>query len=222
MDGVIFDIDGTLVDSVDLHAEAWRAAFARFGKPLPFERVRSQIGKGGDQLIPFFLSEEEDERFGEELDAFRSQLYRREYRDRVRPFPRVRELMLLLRSQGVRIALASSSKPEDLEHYVGLMEIGDLLDATTSSGDAERSKPHPDIFAVARERLALPAGAEIVVVGDSPFDIEAAARLGLPAIGVRCGGFEDETLVEAGAVALFDDPAALVAHWREGSGAPAG
>src|SRR5947209_13508515 len=109
IEAVIFDIDGTLVDSVDLHARAWQEAFARFGKQIPYERVRYQIGKGGDQLMPVFLSKEELEEFGEELEKYRGELFKREYLPRVRAFPRVRELFERIQRDGKRIALASSS-----------------------------------------------------------------------------------------------------------------
>src|SRR5438874_10528627 len=114
---VLFDIDGTLVDSVDLHARAWQEAFAYFGRKVPIEDIRSQIGKGGDQLIPVFFSQDEVARFGEEVDQFRSGLYQSEYLKRVRPFPQVRELFEELLRRGIRIGLASSAKGEELETY---------------------------------------------------------------------------------------------------------
>src|ERR671932_1379597 len=110
---VIFDIDGTLVDSVDLHAKAWQEAFRHFGREVPYEQVRHQIGKGGDQLMPVFFSKEELERFGEELEKFRGDLYKREYLPRVRAFPKVRELFERVKADGKRIALASSAKEEE-------------------------------------------------------------------------------------------------------------
>lgn len=114
---VIFDIDGTLVDSVDLHARAWQEAFRHFGREIPFEQIRSQIGKGGDQLLPVFLSEAEIRKFGKELEEYRSNLFKREYLPLVRPFPKVRELFEKLRSDGKQIALASSAKGDELEAY---------------------------------------------------------------------------------------------------------
>src|SRR2546421_12732086 len=114
---IIFDIDGTLVDSVDLHARAWAAAFEHFGKKIPFEEVHHQIGKGGDQLMPVFFSKEELDEFGEELEKYRGDLYKREYLPRARPFPQVRELFERIRDDGKRIALASSAKEEELKVY---------------------------------------------------------------------------------------------------------
>src|SRR5215210_7871 len=110
---VIFDIDGTLVDSVDLHAQAWKEAFKHFGRDVPFEQVRHQIGKGGDQLMPVFFSKEELERFGDEMEEYRGEIYKRDYLPRVRAFPEVRELFQRIRQDGKRIALASSAKEEE-------------------------------------------------------------------------------------------------------------
>src|SRR4028119_1050286 len=124
---IIFDIDGTLVDSVDLHARAWQEAFRHYGREVEFARVRHQIGKGGDQLMPVFFSEEELARFGEEMEKFRGDLYKREYLSRVRAFPPVRELLDRIRRDGKRIALASSAKKDELKVYKELARITDLI-----------------------------------------------------------------------------------------------
>ncbi len=150
---VIFDVDGTLVDSVDLHARAWQEAFDRFGKKIPFEQVRSQIGKGGDQLMPVFFSKQELEEFGEEMEKFRGDLFKREYLPRVKAFPDVRELFERVRREGQRIALASSAKEDELKTYKKIARIEDLVEEETSADDAEKSKPHPDIFEAALAQL---------------------------------------------------------------------
>jgi HAD superfamily hydrolase (TIGR01509 family) len=188
VEAVIFDIDGTLIDSVDLHAEAWREALQHFGHDLPFERIRSQIGKGGDQLLPALLPEEEVRRRGDQIEDFRADLFRREYLARVRAFPEVRELLEWIKADGKRIALASSAKKPELEHYRRVANIEDLLEAETSSDDAERSKPHPDIFQAALDRLGAIDPARILVVGDTPYDAEPAGKAGLRTIGLLCGG----------------------------------
>lgn len=211
---VIFDIDGTLVDSVDLHAAAWQEAFRRFGREVSFERVRGQIGKGGDQLLPVFFSEEELESFGEELEEHRGEIYKRDYLPRVRPFPRVRELFERVESDGLKIALASSAKEEELSVYKKLAEIEDLVEEETSADDAQKTKPHPDIFQAALERLGLDAN-EAVVIGDTPYDAQAAGELKLTTIGVLCGGFPAEVLRASGCVELYRDPADLLARYDE-------
>jgi beta-phosphoglucomutase-like phosphatase (HAD superfamily) len=153
MKAAIFDIDGTLVNSVDLHAKAWQKAFAHFGHDISFDRIRSQIGKGGDQLMPVFLSKEELKSEQKDLEKYRGDLFRKDYLPQVRGFPQVRELFKRLVADGWKIALASSAKGKDLETYKKIADIGDLLDAETSSDDAEKSKPHPDIFQAAMDRL---------------------------------------------------------------------
>jgi HAD superfamily hydrolase (TIGR01549 family) len=212
---VIFDIDGTLVDSVDLHARAWQEALSRYGHDVPFADVRRQIGKGGDQLLPVFLSEDEIRRFGEELERFRSEHYKRHYLPQVRAFPRVRELFERVLGAGQRVALASSAKGDELETYKRLARIDDLIEAETSADDVDRSKPHPDVFEAALAKLDGVRAHEAVVVGDTPYDAEAAGKIGLPAVGVLCGGFPAEDLRAAGCVELFRDPADLLARYAE-------
>ena len=212
---VIFDIDGTLVDSVDLHARAWQEAFARFGKQVDFARVRSQIGKGGDQLLPVFFTQAELEEFGEELEEWRGQHYKREYLPRVRAFPRVRELFERLRADGLRIALASSAKKDELSEYKRIADITDLVEDETSADDAERSKPHPDIFEAALAQLGDVRPEEAVVVGDTPYDAEAAGKAGLRTVGLLCGGFPAEDLLAAGCVKLYESPADLLARYDD-------
>jgi HAD superfamily hydrolase (TIGR01509 family) len=210
---VIFDIDGTLVDSVDLHARAWQEAFAHFGKQFPFERVRYQIGKGGDQLLPVFLSEGEIEEFGDELTEYRGELFKREYLPRVVAFPAVRELFERVRRDGKVIALASSAKKDELKEYKRIANIEDLVREETSADDAEKSKPHPDIFEAALAQLEGVEPSEAVVVGDTPYDAEAAGKAGLRTVGLLSGGFPAEDLRAAGCVRVYRDPAELLANY---------
>jgi HAD superfamily hydrolase (TIGR01509 family) len=210
---VIFDVDGTLVDSVDEHAEAWRRAFLEFGRDVPFAHVRSQIGKGADQLMPVFFTEDELEKFGQELSDYRSTLFKREFMPKLRPFPRVRELLQRLRSDGIRVALASSAKGDELEFYIKLCGIEGLTQVETSKADADKSKPHPDIFEAALEKLGRPEVHSVVVVGDTPYDALAASKLSLPTVGVLCGGFPEDDLRTAGCRAIYKDPADLLAHY---------
>ncbi|HEV3470881.1 MAG TPA: HAD family hydrolase [Pyrinomonadaceae bacterium] len=219
---VIFDIDGTLVDSVDLHARAWQEAFARFGKHIEFERVRYQIGKGGDQLMPVFFSREELDEFGEEMEEFRGELYKREYLPRVRAFPRVRELFERISGDGRRIVLASSAKQDELGEYKRIADIADLVEDETSADDAEKSKPHPDIFEAALGQLRGVPAAEALVVGDTPYDAEAAGKVGLRTVGLLCGGFPAEDLRAAGCIRIYESPADLLARYGDSPLAPEG
>jgi HAD superfamily hydrolase (TIGR01549 family) len=212
---VIFDIDGTLVDSVDLHARAWQETFKHFGKEIPYERVRRQIGKGGDQLMPVFFSKDELEKFGEEMEKYRGELFKREYLPQVRAFPDVRELFLKIKEDGLRLALASSAKEEELKEYKKLARIEDLVEEETSADDADKSKPHPDIFEAALERLGKMEAHEAVVVGDTPYDAQAAGKIDLRTLGVLCGGFPEQELRAAGCVEIYKGPADLLARYKE-------
>ncbi len=213
IDAVIFDVDGTLVDSVDLHAAAWQKAFAHFGYRFDFARVRSQIGKGGDQLLPVFLAADVIEAQGEAIESYRKDLFSREHLPKVRGFPTVPDLFRFLLGAGKRVALASSAKGDELEDYKRLAGIVGLVHAETTSDDAERSKPHPDIFTAALGRLDLPPG-RVIVVGDTPYDAEAAAKAGMRTIGLLCGGFAEADLSAAGVIAIYRDPADLLDAFR--------
>jgi HAD superfamily hydrolase (TIGR01509 family) len=206
----IFDVDGTLVDSVDLHARAWQEALAEFGHDVTFERVRSQIGKGSDQLIPAFLSEAEQKDHGDEMADWRENRFRSRYLSLVRPFSAVPDLLRQIRETGLKIAVASSAKKSELEVYLDIARITDLIDIVTSSDDAKQSKPAPDIFHVALKKLAID-GALAVAIGDTPYDAEAAGRAHIPTIGVLCGGFTESELRQAGCVVVYPGPSALLA-----------
>ncbi len=207
---VIFDIDGTLIDSVDLHAHAWQEAFAKFGVKVGFEDVRSQIGKGGDQLLPVFLSKEQQEQFGKALDRYRGELWKANYMSQVKPFPRVRELVQRMKDDGFQVALASSAKGDEVDFYKRVAHIEDLIEEQTSADDAERSKPHPDIFEAALARLKDVDAREAVTVGDSPYDAIAAGKLKMTSIGVLSGGFPEDDLRKAGYSEIYKDCADLL------------
>ena len=212
---VIFDVDGTLVDSNDLHAAAWRDAFRRFGKEVPWDKLRRNIGKGSDQYLPCFLSPGEVGAIGEALAKNKSEIYRKNYFPQARPFPGVRQLLERIRRDGARTALATSAEREELQAMRQLLDIEDLLNAQTSAADAERSKPAPDIFAAALAQLGNPPAQDVLVVGDTPYDVQAARQLGLATIGLLCGGFNEEELRRSGCCALYRDPADLLAHYDD-------
>src|SRR5207248_328296 len=154
LQGLIFDIDGTLVDSNDHHVRCWIEAFEHFGKRFEYEVVRHQIGKGGDLLVPDLLNAREMRRFGEDVKKYRTDLYKRKYMMSVKPFPGVRDLFEQFRKRRIKLALASSSNPDEVEYYTQLLGVGDLLEGTTSKHDAEFSKPSPEIFRAALNRIA--------------------------------------------------------------------
>jgi HAD superfamily hydrolase (TIGR01549 family) len=210
----IFDIDGTLVDSNELHVDSWDRAFRRFGKQFAPERLRAQIGKGSDQYIPAFLTPEEIKRFGKDLDEYRSELFRREYLPKVRPFPKVRELFQCIHDDNRRIMLASSGKKADTKYYIDLLNIGDLIDGYVSGDDADSSKPAPDIFTTSLNKFGDISPDDAVTVGDTRFDIEAAKKAGLKTIAFVCGGTPESVLRETGAIAIYRDPADFLAHYN--------
>lgn len=202
---VIFDVDGTLIDTVDLHAEAWIEALKHFGYEIAFQDLRSQIGKGGDQILHGLLPPEVIEARGDEIKDFRSDLFKRDYLHRVRPFSNVRALFERVREAGQKSVLASSGTADEVEQYKEIAGIADLIDSATSSDDAERSKPFPDIFEAALAKLAPMKSDEAVVVGDTPYDAEAARKARMKSIGVLSGGFSEQALKDAGCIAVYRD-----------------
>jgi phosphoglycolate phosphatase-like HAD superfamily hydrolase len=210
----IFDLDGTLLDSVDLHALAWHEALKKFGHDVSFEQARSQIGKGGDKLLPVFLSADEQRDHGKEMEEWRSRHFKSAYLPLVRPFSAVPDLLRRVHDAGVRVAVASSAKKDELEKYLDIARIAELVDETASSEDAEESKPAPDIFQVVLKKLKL-EGADAVAIGDTPYDAQAAGKAKIATIGVLCGGFTEASLREAGCVEVYPGPAALFARFED-------
>jgi membrane protein len=202
---ILFDIDGTLVDSNGWHVRAWREAFAEHGHDIADDRIAAEIGKGGDLLVPTLLPDApEDER--EKIADAHDTIFKSRYLDRVEPFPKSRDLIARVHERGARVVLASSASSEELDHYVGLLGIADYVEATTTSEDVETSKPAPDIFAVALKRAGDPA--TVLAVGDSPYDVESAGKAGVRTIAVLSGGFPRERLSDA--VAIYADVGALL------------
>ena len=210
----IFDLDGTLLDSVDLHALAWHEAMVKFGHDVTFEQARSQIGKGGDKLLPVFLPAHEQRDHGKELEEWRGERFKTAYLPLVRPFSAVPDLLRSVREAGVRVAIASSAKKDELDKYLDIARIADLVDVKTSSDDAEESKPAPDIFEVVLKKLKI-EGSDAVAIGDTPYDALAAGKAGIATIGVLCGGFTETSLREAGCAEVYPGPAALFARFGE-------
>jgi beta-phosphoglucomutase-like phosphatase (HAD superfamily) len=215
IEAVIFDIDGTIVDSVTLHAKAWQKTFAKFGKNISLEAIRSQIGKGGDQLLPVFFSKRELDEFGKRLETCRGKLFKREYLPKVKGFPKVRELFERIKQDNKQIALASSAKKDELQKYRQIAQIDDLVESAASSDDVARSKPCPDIFEAALEHLGNLAPENVIAVGDTPYDAEAAAKAKVSCIGLLCGGWTQAQLHRAGCIAIYRDPADLLARYED-------
>jgi len=206
---VLFDVDGTLVDSNYLHTVAWSRALRDGGEWAPMNAIHRLIGMGGDQLVTRLI-DREDDAFGDLWEAHYEALL-----PEVAPFPGAADLLRDLRRAGLRVVLASSSPAAFVSHMVKLLGVEDELDGMTSADDATASKPSPDIF-----RSGLEAGsvdrARALVVGDSIWDVQAARAAGLGAIGVETGGFSRHELWEEGAIAVYRDVRELLDQWRTG------
>ena len=177
VEALLCDIDGTLVQSNWLHAEAWQIALGAMGVHLELEELRRQIGKGGDELIPVFVPWWKRDAVAEPLKAFRKHIFQKDFRHRVEPLPGARQFLERVHAAGIKIELASSSDKDDLEIFKDLVPMGDLVDKQTSAKDTERTKPHPDIFVVALRKLGLKP-AECIALGDTPYDAESAGKSG--------------------------------------------
>jgi HAD superfamily hydrolase (TIGR01509 family) len=212
VEAVIFDLDGTLVDSNAYHVWAWQHAFGERGYEIAPARIHDQIGKGGDLLVPALIPGASEEEV-KALSARHGEIFKSRYLARVRPFPHAADLLRHVAARGQKVALASSASKDELDHYVDLLGVGNVLSAATSKDDADTTKPAPDIFAAALKKLGVaPAAAR--VVGDTPYDVTAAAKCGVATVAVRSGGFADRTLARAGARAIYDDAAAILADYR--------
>ena len=211
-DVLLTDIDGTLVDSNALHAEAWRRTFEHFGIQIRFDEAWRQIGKGGDKVIALFVPEADREQLEKPLKEFRKEIFHRDYMPRMVAFSQANELLRRVRSVGMKIALATSSEKEDLAVYGNLVGMDDLVDEASSSADAKASKPDPDIFAAALKKVNM-RPQQAIALGDTPWDAEAAGKLGIPVIGLTSGGWKEDDLRAAGCVEVWQDPADLLLHF---------
>ncbi len=211
-DTVVLDIDGTLLDSNYHHAVAWSRAFEQvLDRHVPIAAIHRHLGMGGDRLVAAVAGDEVEEQHG---DAVRER-WEREYDeviDETRLFEQARELLAALGAAGLKVVLASSSIPKHAERPLELLRAGEHSDAWTTSEDAEESKPHPELL---EEALAKVGGGRAVMVGDAVWDVEAANAQGIPTIGLLCGGYGRQELLDAGAIAVYADPADLLAHLDE-------
>jgi HAD superfamily hydrolase (TIGR01509 family) len=198
----VLDIDGTLVDTNYHHAVAWYRAFRQQGFVLPLWRIHRHIGMGGDQLVAALAGDGFEREQGDDVRAAEKVLYT-ELIGEVEPLAGARNLLEDLKSSGHTVVLASSAKPDELEHYLTLLDARTLVDGWTDSGDVERTKPEPDLVLAALEKADAKAK-DAVMVGDSVWDCRAAEAAGVRSIGVLTGGFSESELLDAGASKVFD------------------
>ncbi len=204
-DGIIFDADGTLIDSNSAHAEAWVEALSEAGYPTTFEILRPLIGMGGDKILPLLTGLQADSPAGKQIADRRGEIFRDRSLATLEAFPATRELLERLRQDGFKLAVASSASPKDLGALLVRADVADLFSRQSSADDAENSKPDPDIVRDALDKLGLPA-ARTAMIGDTPYDAEAARRAGVALFAFRCGGHWRDT--DFGAVSAIYDGAA--------------
>ena len=211
--GVILDVDGTLVLSNDAHAQAWVDAYAAYGYEVSFDKVRPLIGMGSDQLMPQVTPElNKEEGDGKAISERRKELMLNRYGPTLPPAKGARQLIERMKDEGLKLIIGSSATSQELEVLLKSAAIDGLIDQVTSSSDAEASKPAPDIVEAALKKLEMQPS-EVLMLGDTPYDIQSANAAGVGVIAVRCGGFNDADL--AGAKAIYDDPADLLAHYAD-------
>jgi phosphoglycolate phosphatase-like HAD superfamily hydrolase len=207
----VLDVDGTLVDTNYHHAIAWYRAFREHGLTLPVWRLHRHIGMGGDQLVAAVAGRRVEDRQGDSIRAAETALYA-DLIGEVEPFGDARRLLRLLRERGHRLVLASSGKRDEVDHYLDLLDARELAEAWTTSADVKRTKPDPDLVVTAVEKVG---GGEAVMVGDSTFDCQAAARADVPTVAILTGGFSEQELRQAGAAAVFESLGDLCEHLDE-------
>jgi HAD superfamily hydrolase (TIGR01549 family) len=213
VESVIFDVDGTLVDSNDAHAYAWVEAMQGHGYHVLFGKVRPLIGMGGDKVLPQTIGVTKDSPIGQQIDSRRQQIFKERYLPTLQAFPCAKELLEHMHHQGLKLAIASSSKPAELDNLLQVIEphVKDLFSQVTTSQDVSQSKPDPDIVQATLQRMRLGAN-EVMMIGDTPYDIESAWYTGVKTIAFRCGGWNDQDL--QGAIAIYNNPADLLIHYN--------
>lgn len=201
VEAALLDVDGTLIDSNYHHALAWYRAFRRHDIVLPMWRIHRVVGMGGDQLVPALVGRKVDAKKGDDIRAARDEIYQGELIKEVAPLEGAHELIAELKDRGLRIVLASSSPEDEVERYLGLLDARELADAWTTEDDAKATKPSPDLVLAALERAQTERA---VMVGDTPWDVQAASKAGIETVCVLTGGWSKQELREAGAVAVFE------------------
>ncbi|HEX7595094.1 MAG TPA: HAD family hydrolase [Gemmatimonadaceae bacterium] len=209
--GVIFDVDGTLLDSNDAHAISWVEAFTEAGYDVAFDVVRPLIGMGADKLLPKTIGISHDSDEGKKLVARHSEIFEARHLPRLRPFEGARDLVQRIRSDDLKALVATSARDEQLTELLKAAHVDDLIEERATASDAKKSKPDPDIVQAAIEESGI-SPKHLVMIGDTSYDIEAAAKAGVRTIAFRCGGWTDDKL--KGAAEIYDGPADLLAHYE--------
>ena len=210
--GVLLDIDGTLVDSNDANARCWMEALLAHSLEINYIKLREAVGMGGDNLLPQVAHLDAESEQGKAISETRSQILKSKYMPDLKAFPQVKELLTRLHDDGVKLVVATSAKPDEAEALLKLTGARELIDEIATMEDAKKSKPNPDILHAALQKSGFSAE-EVVMLGDTPYDVEAAQKAGIRSIGVRCGGWTAPDL--SGALAVYNDPADLLAHYAE-------
>lgn len=209
--GVLLDIDGTLLDSNDAHAASFTRAFAEHGLDIPFDHVRPLVGMGSDKLIPSLTGFADDTPNGKAIVERKKGIFEDRYLQRLEPTPGAHALLKRMLADGLTLVVATSAGREEMQGLLKQAGVDDLIHDSTSSGDVDNSKPNPDVIGAAVKKSKLEPG-ELVMLGDTPYDVEAASKVGVATIALRCGGWWDDDAL-GGAMAIFHDPADLLAHW---------
>jgi HAD superfamily hydrolase (TIGR01509 family) len=208
--GVILDVDGTLIDSNDALASSWVDSLAQNGFHVPFEKIRPLIGMGGDKLLPKVIGVSKDSELGKRIDNTRGDIFMQQYFPQIKPFPGAKELIKRMRESGLKVTVASSAPKDQLEKSLELVGAADLIEEETSSKDVSKSKPSSQPVKETLQRAGLPPD-EVVMIGDTPYDIESAKKVGVSSIAFRSGGWKDPDL--AGAIAIYDGPEDILEHY---------
>jgi HAD superfamily hydrolase (TIGR01509 family) len=209
---VILDMDGTLIDSNAAHVKAWVDVLREFGHEVSEQEIWPYIGMGGDNLLPAAVKISKESEEGKKISERRGEIFKSRYLPHLKPFPEVRPLLERMKQDGLKLIIATSSPEDEVSRAIEIVGIKDLLEDATSASDAGKSKPDPDVVQAALDRLKMSAG-EVVMLGDTPYDIQAAGKVGIQVIAFRCGGFKDEDL--KGALAIYDGAADLLAGYDE-------
>ncbi len=212
--GIIFDVDGTLVDSNDAQAHTWQQAMAEQGYDVSFDKIRPLIGMGGDKVLPELLGIQKNSEQGSKIDQLRSQLFKERYLPHLHAFPRTMDLLRRLHDQGLTLVVATSSPPDAMNALLHIIDAHapDLFTQEVSSKDTSQSKPNPDAVQTALQKAhCMPD--EVYMIGDTAYDIESASGAGVKTIAFRCGGWSDHDL--QGAIAIYDGPEDLLTHYYE-------